>query len=68
MNSQIDQSLKNKTKGVKCPKCSQEDIIPISYGKPGPQLLKAAQEGKTKLGGCCVQSHRFHCKHCRHDF
>lgn len=69
MESQIDKQLKDRVKGVKCPKFNESHaVIPISYGKPGAQLLKAAQEGKTKLGGCCLQPKHYHCKQCQHDF
>jgi len=48
-----------------CPACHKKDqVIPISYGKPGPETIKKANKGEIKLGGCMISgtSPRFYCK------
>lgn len=37
-----------------CPKGHDDKLIPIVYGLPGKKLLKKAEKGKVKLGGCVV--------------
>ncbi len=35
-----------------CPKCnSNADVIPIVYGYPGDELIKASERGEVALGG-----------------
>lgn len=47
---------KNKTEPMPpCRICGGE-TIPIAYGMPGGKLIKLAQKGKIKLGGCVVPS------------
>lgn len=39
-----------------CPKCNKKDeVIPISYGFPTPEVFEKEQQGKVKLGGCCIE-------------
>ena len=53
----------------KCTTCQSNDsVIKIVYGKPGPGLIKLADEGKVKLGGCCPKDLRWRCKTCEHSF
>ena len=56
----------------KCPKCQKSDqVIPIMFGFPGPEMLEAAERGEIKLGGCCISpgtDPEFHCKRCDYDF
>ena len=52
-----------------CPKCKEKSaVVRIVYGKPAPQLLKDAQNGKVHLGGCSVDSKRHYCKTCQLSF
>ena len=37
-----------------CPRCNSEDVLPIIYGLPGPELTEASIRGKVALGGCVV--------------
>lgn len=39
---------------ITCPKCQSISTIPIAYGKPGPDLERAASRGLVELGGCCI--------------
>ncbi len=36
----------------KCPKCNSDKVIPILYGYPSGDMLKKAEMGEIKLGGC----------------
>ena len=37
-----------------CPECQSETVVPIVYGKPGPELRDRADRREVKLGGCIV--------------
>lgn len=37
---------------IPCPYCKSLCTIPIAYGKPGPELQRAAQRGLVELAGC----------------
>ena len=53
----------------KCTKCGlNTSVIPIIYGKPAHSLIEAADQGKVKLGGCCVDNKKHYCKTCKHSF
>ncbi len=57
--------VKERRKPV-CPVCQSAEILPIEYGLPGPEIMRAAVEGKIYLGGCCVtggEPNRY-CSHC----
>ena len=48
-----------------CPQCgSRENVVPIIYGYPGPELRDAAERGEVKLGGCVISGDdpRWYCK------
>ncbi|MBI1883479.1 MAG: hypothetical protein HYS08_04645 [Chlamydiae bacterium] len=50
-----------------CPVCgSSENVVRIVYGYPSEKLMKEADEGKVKLGGCVIggADPRFYCKKC----
>jgi len=54
-----------------CPQCgSAADVIPIIYGYPSEELMKAADRGEVALGGCIVgdDAPRWRCKKCGRDF
>ena len=40
---------------IRCPKCKGLSTIPIVYGKPGPDLLAAADRGLVILAGCVAR-------------
>lgn len=43
---------------MKCPDCHQKDqVIPIIYGEPRPEIMEQAELGQLKLGGCLVSNH-----------
>lgn len=41
---------------IPCPSCHSISTIPIAYGKPGPELERAASRGLVELGSCIVDS------------
>jgi len=53
---------------IRCPQCRSLCVIPIAYGKPGDDLLHAAERGLVELGGCVIddESPRWRCLDCRH--
>jgi len=59
----VDCSLVTKTDI--CPKCkSNKHILNIVYGYPSDELMKDAEKGKVRLGGCVVDNcvPRHYCK------
>ena len=54
----------------KCPKCGSAKALPISYGFPSAETLKAAQEGKIILGGCMIADGApiWRCDQCGHEW
>lgn len=54
-----------------CPKCgSSQGVVPIVYGYPGEELMKKAQKGDVKLGGCIIGENNpnWHCNRCQTDW
>jgi hypothetical protein len=54
-----------------CPFCGYDDqVVPIMYGLPGPELIEQSQRGDVALGGCCIgpDSHNWYCKGCLRSF
>ncbi len=50
-----------------CPQCGRSDrTVPIVYGKPGPDLINDARQGKCVLAGCMVKadSPKWNCQEC----
>jgi hypothetical protein len=56
--------------GVLCPSCGASDAVPILYGMPDPEGVRAAEAGLVHLGGCVltVDSPTAHCLRCGHDW
>lgn len=49
-----------------CPKCKEKSaVVRIVYGRPGPQLLEDAKNGKVHLAGCSMDSKNHYCKNCK---
>lgn len=53
-----------------CPFCNGRNIIKIEYGFPNQELIKDYEEGKVRLGGCCISddSRKYYCKDCKEEF
>lgn len=54
-----------------CPKCKKTDqVIPIEYGMPGPEMIELSERGEIALGGCEVweDSPNYYCKRDQIDF
>lgn len=41
----------------RCPDCGRHRAVPIVYGMPAPDLIRAAERGEVALGGCGVTDH-----------
>lgn len=62
-----------KTRGKSlqpCPRCGSLDVVPIMYGYPMPEAMKAAERGEIELGGCVIgeRDPQRHCKACGEVF
>lgn len=53
-----------------CPNCGCQNIVPIRYGMPGPEMGEAAQDGEFALGGCMIddRARQWHCEACNVSF
>ena len=53
---------------MNCPNCQSESVVPIIYGKPGPELCALADRNEVKLGGCIAMpdGDNRHCLDCLH--
>lgn len=47
-----------------CPRCGSNDVRPIAYGLPGPELVAAAQRREVVLGGCEPEAASRQCLAC----
>ena len=48
-----------------CPICGENDqVIPIIYGMPAPELFEKEEVGKVRLGGCIIDqdNKEWYCK------
>lgn len=54
----------------KCPKCGSSKVIKILYGMPTYESFQLAEEGKIKLGGCCITGldPEYFCKDCENEW
>lgn len=54
----------------KCPKCGSLNTIKILYGMPTQETFLMAEDGKVKLGGCCVtdMDSEYYCKDCENEW
>ena len=55
---------------MKCPQCSNDFVVPILYGMPGPEMMLESDMGKIKLGGCGIieNAPKWYCNKCEHEF
>jgi len=63
-----EQTTSKKGKRRLCPNCGSQNVVPMIYGLPGPELIQEQEEGKVELGGCLISEDnpRRCCKDCRH--
>ena len=60
-----------RTTVKQCTKCSsKENVVPIAYGYPGPEMWKESEMGEIKLGGCGIVENapEWYCNKCEHEF
>jgi hypothetical protein len=57
------------TRKTNCPKCFSTQLIPIAYGMPNPDTVKARDRGEVEIGGCVIwdddQMARWRCTECK---
>ena len=46
--------MESNSRRKKEPGCSSDEVIPIVYGYPGPELFEDSTAGRVALGGCVV--------------
>jgi hypothetical protein len=54
-----------------CPACRYDDqVVPIIYGMPTPELIEQSRRGEVALGGSCIgpDAHDWYCKGCLESF
>ena len=61
--------MSKKYKAV-CPNCKSNNVVPIAYGYPGPEMIDELKEGKIHIGGCMIEedSPDFHCNDCEREW
>lgn len=54
----------------RCPKCGSLNVIKILYGMPSHEAFILSEEGKIKLGGCCITGSdpEYFCKGCENEW
>ena len=54
----------------KCPHCGSLNVVRILYGMPTHEAFLLYEEGKIKLGGCCITDSdpEYFCKDCEHEW
>ena len=65
-NEEADVMTEKTGKHPACPKCGSEQVVPIGYGLPGPEMAAMADRGEIVLGGCVIEpdAPRWSCKAC----
>ncbi len=53
-----------------CPRCHSDEVLPIVYGMPGPELVEESIAGRVALGGCMVwpEAPEWRCVACDHEW
>jgi hypothetical protein len=53
-----------------CPRCSSDEVLPIAYGLPSPQMVEESVAGRVLLGGRAVwpESPDWECVVCGHEW
>ncbi len=54
----------------RCPRCDSDEVVPILYGMPSPEMVEASRRGEMALGGCVVfpEAPNRTCRNCGHEW
>jgi hypothetical protein len=54
----------------RCPRCHSDEVLPIVYGMPGPELTEESLAGRVALGGCMMwpEAPDWRCVVCGHEW
>ena len=54
----------------RCPRSHSDEVLPIVYGLPGPEMVEESAAGRVALGGCMVWSEApdRRCEVCGHEW
>ena len=50
--------------GIECPHCQADNMAPIIYGYPTPEMVQLAREEVIALGGPADQDYTHYCYSC----
>jgi hypothetical protein len=67
----VSTGTRRRAKRPLCPFCDYDDqVVPIVYGLPEPELIEQSQRGEIALGGCSIgpDLHNWYCKGCLRSF
>ena len=53
-----------------CPRCHSDEVIPIVYGMPAPDVVEESRAGRVALGGHVLgpEAPDWHCVACGHEW
>lgn len=37
-----------------CPRCESTRVVPIAFGYPSPEMIRAAEREEIAIGGCVI--------------
>jgi ribosomal protein S27AE len=54
----------------RCPRCHSDEVLPIAYGLPSPEMIEESTAGRVKLGGSVIwpESPDWHCARCGYEW
>ncbi len=53
-----------------CPRCHSDEVLPIAYGMPSPEMVEGSAAGRVALSGCVVwpEAPDWRCVKCGHEW
>jgi len=54
----------------RCPRCCSDEVLPIAYGLPSPDMVEESIAGRVVLAGCMVwpEAPNWHCIVCGYEW
>jgi hypothetical protein len=54
----------------RCPRCHSDEVVPILYGTPSPEMVEESRAGRVALGGRMVwpEAPDWRCVMCSHEW
>ena len=59
-----------RTTPSRCPRCNSDEVIPILYGTPSPEMVEESRAGRVALAGRMVwpEAPDWRCVVCGHEW